>query len=69
MELEKSKTYLSPSKLRVIIFIDGMWQIFIKTTEKEQIELLNEICIESLPPELFENWDKIKNELIKNRHL
>lgn len=38
-----------------------------KTEEKETIEQVNEMCIESLPPDLFELWEKIKDELFKNR--
>lgn len=35
--------------------------------EKHAIDFVNEICLESLSPELFEKWDEIKNALKANK--
>ena len=39
------------------------------SSEKELLEQVNDMCIESLPPELFEQWEVIKSELFKNRKI
>ena len=35
--------------------------------EKEIIELIQKMCEESLPPNVFEQWENVKYWLIKNR--
>jgi hypothetical protein len=35
--------------------------------EKYFIETVNEMCIESLPPDMYEQWEKVMSELKNNR--
>lgn len=35
--------------------------------EKEIIALINQMCEESLSPELFEKWEEVKSQLEVNR--
>lgn len=35
--------------------------------EQNTIDTINEMCIESLSPDLFEKWEEIKNSLESNR--
>jgi hypothetical protein len=35
--------------------------------ELNYLEIINDLCIQSLPPDLYENWVDIKESLIKNR--
>ncbi|MFD2921978.1 hypothetical protein ACFS6H_19820 [Terrimonas rubra] len=37
--------------------------------ELNAMDFVNEICLESLSPECFEQWVKVKEELKKNRRL
>ncbi len=38
-------------------------------TETDALGFVNEMCIESLSPETFEAWEKVKEELKGNRKL
>jgi hypothetical protein len=38
-----------------------------KIQDIDVVLLIEAMCIESLPPELFEKWEDVKCELIKNR--
>lgn len=37
--------------------------------ELSVLDVVNEMCIESLSPDTFEKWEKIKQELKNNRRL
>lgn len=44
--------------------LEGKFQHFmLNEGEKHSLDFVNEICLESLSPELFEKWDEIKNAL------
>jgi hypothetical protein len=40
---------------------------FVKPCENNTVAIVNEMCIESLSPDLFEKWEEIKNSLKANR--
>lgn len=40
-----------------------------KQAEAQDIEAVNEMCIESLSPDLFEKWEEVQKQLKINRHL
>ena len=35
--------------------------------EKHGMDFVNEMCLESLPPDMFEKWDEIKSALKESR--
>jgi len=53
--------------LKLINQLDSELSMMEQPFEKEVLEQMHNMCIESLSPENFSNWEKIKRSLIKDR--
>lgn len=44
-----------------------MNKTLIEKIEHASIDIMHEMCIESLPPDLFEQWESVKEALLTTR--